>query len=90
MAETLKEKDVKYDLASIVALIEEESGQKARLDTKLGTDYMIGNVEVDTLTDIGFENVGMTNKCGFITPIYKLGNIEAIYIEQILFIYSVA
>lgn len=81
--------DIKYDLKSIVRIIEEKSGQKAKLDTKLGTDYLFSNVELDTITGIGFKFKEMTNKCGFVTPIYKLGNIEAIYIEQILYVYNV-
>ena len=90
MEDTANEQEIiKYDLASVVKEIEETSGQKARLDTKLGTDYLLSNVELNTLTDMGFEYIGMTNKCGFSTPIYKLGNIEAVYIEQRLCIYSV-
>lgn len=84
-----KDNNVKYDLTAITKIIETNSNQKARLDTKLGTDYMISNVDVDTLTDIGFVYVGNTNKCGFVTPMFRLGNVEAIYIEHILYVYTI-
>lgn len=90
MEDTANEQDVKYDLVSIVKEIEKASDEKATLDNKFGTDYLIGNVDMDTLTNLGFENVGKTNKCGFVTPLFKLGNIEAIYIEQRLCVYSVS
>jgi hypothetical protein len=73
-----------YDLQTIADMVALNIGQKARLDEKFKQEYLIGNVKTDDLIAIGFEFVGLSNKCGFETPIYRFGNIEAFYIEQIL------
>ena len=49
---------------------------------------MIGNLDEDTLFDIGFAFITMSNKGGFKTPIYRMGNIEAIFVDQILHVYE--
>ena len=76
--------NVKYDLEKVVKEIENVTGQKAIKDQIFKTTYLIGNVEENDLIDIGFKCFGNTNRAGFETPLYKMGNIEAIFIEQVL------
>ena len=78
-----------YDLEKIANIIANNANSKAIKDTKFGLDYLISNVEEQTLLDMGFEYKGMTNEVGFETPLYKMGNIEAIFIDQILCVYKV-
>ena len=49
---------------------------------------MIGNVTEENLIDIGFKCFGPTNKAGYETYIYRMGNIEAVFIEEVLHIYD--
>lgn len=78
-----------YNINSIVAKLEELTGQKVVKDTILNTDYMFGNIDENVLVNMGFEFVSMSNNSGFKTPIYKLGNIEAVFVDQILHIFEV-
>lgn len=76
--------NVKYDLEKVVKEIEKVTGQKAVKDQIFKTTYLIGHVEEENLIDIGFKCFGNTNRAGFVTPLYKMGNIEAVFIEQVL------
>ena len=78
-----------FNLEKVVTKLEEITGQKAHKETKLKTDYQIGNIEVTDLEDLGFEFVGYSNGAGYETPVYRMGNIEAIYIGQTLHIYEI-
>lgn len=73
-----------YDLELIVKEIEKVSNQKAKFDTYLKQEYLIGNVEEEHLLQVGFEFIeyGQYNHY----PIYKFGNILAIYIGNVLHI----
>lgn len=81
--------DIKYNIDELINKIETSYMQKAYLSTKLGKEYIIGNIESSQLIDLGFELVSKSNECGINTPIYRLGNIEAIYIQSLLHIYEV-
>lgn len=77
-----------YNLESIVTALEKKSKQKAIVDKIFNTDYMFGNIDEAMLKDVGFEFVTMSNKAGFKTPIYRMGNIEAVFVDQILHMYE--
>lgn len=77
-----------YNLDVVVKKIETVSGHKAVKDNIFRTEYMIGNLDEDTLFDIGFVFVTMSNRGGFKTPIYRMGNIEAVFVDQILHVYE--
>lgn len=79
-----------YDLSTIVELFSQQSGHKAYLDDKFKTEYIIGNVTEQDLIDFGFTKTSISNKCGVYTPIYRYGNIEAIYVEQLVHMYTIA
>ena len=72
-----------FDLKLIVQKIEKVSGQKAKFDTYLKQEYLMGsNVTEEHLLDVGFKFVeyGQYNHY----PIYKYGDILAIYIGNVL------
>lgn len=71
-----------YVLEDVVSKIVEVSGQKSRLDNKFGLEYLIPNVSEDNLTEVGFTFTGYSSyhRC----PTYQMGNIFAIYNDQIL------
>ena len=77
-----------YNLKSIVTALEKKSKQKAIVDKIFNTDYMFGNIDETMLKDVGFEFITMSNKAGFKTPIYRMGNIEAVFVDQILHMYE--
>ena len=77
-----------YNLDIIVEEFEKVSGEKAVKEMIFKTDYMFGNITEEMLLDFGFEFVTMSNKAGFDTPIYRLGNIEAVFVGQILHMYK--
>lgn len=78
-----------FNLEVIVKKLETITKQKAHKETKLGIEYVMGNVTTEKLEEAEFKLVGYANKCGSQTPIYRYGNIEALYIEQLLHIYSI-
>lgn len=75
-----------YDVKVVIEKIEKATNQKAHLDTKLKVDYVIGNVTEQQLIDLGFVFVEMSNKIGNVCPIYRMGNIEAIFNGNLLYI----
>ena len=77
-----------YKLEDVVKLLEDTVGQKAVLDNIFKTTYLLGNVTEENLLDNGFKCFGPTNKAGYVTYMYRLGNIEAVFIEEILHIYD--
>lgn len=81
---------IKYDLKSIVNKIETSTNQTAYLSTKLDEEYIIGNVDTTDLEELGFTILYTSNDCGVKTPIYRYGNIEAIYVGQLLHVYKIA
>ena len=81
---------IKYDLKSIVNKIETSTGQIAYLSKKLDEEYIIGNVDTTDLEKLGFTLLYISNDCGLRTPIYRYGNIEAIYVGQLLHVYKIA
>ena len=89
MEKTKKELPTKYILSNIVKSFEQKTGQKPVKDMMFNTDYMFGNIDEDTLLDFGFKFITMSNKAGFDTPIYRMGNIEAVFIGQVLHIYEI-
>lgn len=86
-----KNKDmINYNLKSVIEKLETSAGQKAYLENKLDDEYIIGNITTEDLLDIGFEFIYESNSCGLQTPIYRFGNIEAIYVGQLLHVYKIA
>lgn len=78
-----------FDLNIIVAELEKVTKQKAHKETKLGVEYVMGNVTEQQLLEANFKLVGYANKKEHMTPIYRFGNIEALYIDQLLHIYAI-
>lgn len=89
MEKTINELPTRYNLSNIIKNFEQKTNQKAVTDMLFGTDYMFGNIDENTLLDFGFEFITMSNKAGFDTPIYRMGNIEAVFIGQVLHIYEI-
>lgn len=77
-----------YDLENIVERVEQAVDGKAVKDNIFNLSYMIGNVTEEDLLDIGFKCFGPTNKAGYVTYMYRIGNIEAVFIEEVLHIYD--
>lgn len=73
---------IEYNLENIVAQIEKISNQKAKKESKFNLEYIIGNVTEEHLTEIGFKFIEYSqyNRC----PVYQLGNILALFDDQIL------
>lgn len=77
-----------YDLEAVVKILEDTVGKKAVKDNLFKLDYLLGGVTEDDLIDNNFKCFGPTNKAGYDTYIYRLGNIEAVFIENVLHIYD--
>lgn len=73
-----------YKLEDIVKLIENECGQKARLERKFSKEYLIGKVTEENLLNIGFKFKEYTQYD--ICPMYTMGNIVALFDDTILHI----
>ena len=89
MEKEQKELPTIYNLNLIVKGFEKVSKQKSVQDDIFKTDYMFGNIDEATLLDFGFKFISMSNKSGFDTPIYRMGNIEAVFVGQILHMYEI-
>ena len=77
-----------YNLEAVVKILEDTVGKKAVKDNIFKLDYLLGGVTEDNLIDNNFKCFGQTNKGGYVTYMYRLGNIEAVFIENILHIYD--
>lgn len=77
-----------YDIKEIIKTLETTSGNKASLDNKFKIDYVVGNVDEDSLLSIGFAFYEYGKMLNSKVPIYRLGNIEAIYIDNLLYIHQ--
>lgn len=74
--------ETRYDLKTIANLIAKKAGTKAILDNKFKLEYLISNVTEEILVELGFE---YKEKSAFhICPLYKKGNILALFDETIL------
>lgn len=71
---------IKYDIATIIKQLEETTNQKAK---QVGLDcYTIGNITEQNLLDCEFKFTEKSFKENY--PIYTKGNIEAIFIGNLL------
>lgn len=77
-----------YDLEAVVKILEDTVGKKAVKENLFKLDYLLGGVTEENLIDNNFKCFGPTNKAGYDTYIYRLGNIEAVFIENVLHIYD--
>ena len=77
-----------YNLETVVKILEDTVGKKAVKENLFKLDYLLGGVTEENLIDNNFKCFGPTNKAGYDTYIYRLGNIEAVFIENILHIYD--
>lgn len=80
--------DIKYDISNIVAQIETATGVKLKLVNQYDPEYIAsGQISEEDLFALNFEFSGYSSyiKC----PIYRLGNIEAIFNETILHLYDI-
>lgn len=78
--------NVKFDVENIVKELENATEQKAHKDKLFNNVYLIGNITEDNLLDLGFKCYGLSNKSGYETYLYRLGNIEAIFVDQVVHI----
>lgn len=77
-----------YNLETVVKILEDTVGKKAVKENLFKLDYLLGGVTEENLIDNNFKCFGPTNKAGYDTYIYRLGNIEAVFIENVLHIYD--
>ena len=79
--------DVVFPITTVVNMIETRTGKKLKLRNSQAPEYvLLEPISEQELLDLGFKFIGYSSfvKC----PIYRLGNIEAIFNETILHIYS--
>lgn len=77
-----------YKLEDIVKILEDAVEGKAVKDNLFKNSYLLGNVTEEILLENDFKCFGPTNKAGYYTYMYRLGNIEAVFIEEVLHIYD--
>ena len=77
-----------YDLETIVKQLEALVGHKATLDRKFRLEYLLGYITDEQLTSFGFKFISMSNGSGDETPIYRFGDIEAVFVGSIAHIYT--
>lgn len=88
MEEETNNKDVVFDIETVVTMLEDATDVKFKLASEFDKEYVAqGQVTEQQLTDIGFEYVGISS--GIKCPMYQFGkNIEAIFDESLLHIYD--
>lgn len=75
-----------YELKSIVKQIETLSKLRGELDSKFGLEYLFYNLDEDILIkDLKFEFIGFDSTNQY--PLYRLGNIGACFIDNVLHVY---
>lgn len=77
-----------YDVKVIAEMLAKTTNQKVYLDPVLKSDYIMGNISEKDLIEFGFAYMGMSNPAGDSCPIYRMGNIEAVYNGNKLYVHG--
>lgn len=80
----MEESKTIFSIKTVIPAIEQLSGKKAKLVNKYEPEFVIEGVTDEMLINVGFEYVGKGNKIGIECPLYRLNNLEAMFINTTL------
>lgn len=77
---------VRFNLRNMATYLDSQLGSTGHFESKFGTEYLVPNVDEDTLIAAGFEFIGYDFQENH--PMYRYENLEAFFDQTILHIYE--